>query len=77
VLDCISIESSYALVEEATPESSDVPTQVVTLLPADTWPRKCITPTAIPAYTIFGKAFTQFGVISPPIASHFDFDVMF
>jgi NADPH:quinone reductase-like Zn-dependent oxidoreductase len=77
VLDCISTESSYKLIADAIPETRNRPTQVVTLLPADTWPRKDITPTVILAYTTFGKAFTKFGLEFPPIASHFDFGVMF
>ncbi|KAF1974046.1 GroES-like protein [Bimuria novae-zelandiae CBS 107.79] len=77
VLDCVSTESSYKLIADALPETTDTPAQVVTLLPADTWPRKDITPTAILAYTSLGKPFTKFGVDFPEIPPHFEFGVMF
>jgi len=77
VLDCVSTESSYKLIAEALPETSERPIQVVTLLPADTWPRKDVKVTPVLAYTIFGKPFTKFGVDFPAIPPHHDYGVMF
>ncbi|KAF2704361.1 GroES-like protein [Pleomassaria siparia CBS 279.74] len=77
VLDCVSTEASYKLIVEALPEKSEKPIQVVTLLPADTWPRKDVEPTVILAYTTLGKAFTKFGIDFPAMTSHFDFGVKF
>jgi NADPH:quinone reductase-like Zn-dependent oxidoreductase len=77
-LDCVSTEASYKLICEALPESSDdKPIQVVTLLPADTWPRKDIQPTTILAYTTLGKAFSKFGIDFPAMPAHFEFGVKF
>ncbi|PVH97219.1 oxidoreductase-like protein [Periconia macrospinosa] len=75
VLDCVSTADSYKLIASALPETLEAPAQMVTLLPADAWPRKDITPTVLLAYTSFGKAFTKFGVDFPPIPAHFDFGV--
>jgi hypothetical protein len=77
VLDCVSTKASFALIAEALPEKSDVPIQVVTLLPADTWPRKDIKPTSTLAYTTFGKAFSKYGKDVPAIPSHHEFGKMF
>lgn len=51
--------------------------QVVTLLPTDAWPRADVTATAVLAYTVFGKAFSKFGMDFPEIAPHYDFGVKF
>ncbi|KAJ4337891.1 hypothetical protein N0V95_008205 [Ascochyta clinopodiicola] len=77
VLDCVSTESSYGLIAQALPESPEKPVQVVTLLPAHSWPRKDITATHVLAYTTFGKPFTKFGIDFPAIPPHFEFGVMF
>ncbi|KAF1956493.1 oxidoreductase-like protein [Byssothecium circinans] len=77
VLDCISTEASYKIIAEALPEASEKSIHVVTLLPADAWPRADIKPTTILAYTTLGKAFTKFGIDFPPIPEHFDFGVKF
>jgi hypothetical protein len=50
---------------------------VVTLLPADSWPRKDVQVTTVLAYTSLGKAFSKFGMDFPPMPPHFDFGVMF
>jgi hypothetical protein len=77
VLDCISTEASYKLIAETLPEKIEKPTHVVTLLPADTWPRKDVQPTPILAYTTFGEAFNKLGIDFPAIIANFDFGVKF
>ncbi|CAI6334278.1 unnamed protein product [Periconia digitata] len=77
VLDCVSTESSYKIVAEALPEKIETKTHVVTLLPADTWPRKDVQPTVVLAYTTFGKAFSKFGMEFPAMPATFNFGVKF
>jgi hypothetical protein len=47
VLDCISTKESYTLIAQALPYGAEIPVQLITLLPADTWPRKDIVPTTM------------------------------
>jgi hypothetical protein len=77
VVDCVSTEASYKLIADALPEKSEKPAHVVTLLPADAWPRKDVQVTTVLAYTTLGKAFSKFGMDFPPIPLHFDFGIMF
>lgn len=77
ILDCVSNESSYKLIAEALPEKLETPPQIITLLPAETWPRKDVTPTVLLCYTAFGKAFTKFGSDFPAIPSHHEYAAKF
>lgn len=77
VLDCISTAESFKIIAEALPDTIDTPVRMVTLLPADAWPRNDVKPTTILAYTTFGKAFTKFGIDFPALTSHFDFGIRF
>lgn len=77
VLDCISTEPSYKLIADSIPATPQKPVQLATLLPADTWPRKDITPMVVKGYTSLGEAFTKFGIDFPPMPDHFEHAVMF
>lgn len=77
ILDCISTKASYDIIAKAIPEVADKGINMVTLLPADAWPRNDITPTVILAYTSLGKAFAKFGIDFPEIAAHYEFGVTF
>ncbi|EHL01061.1 putative Zinc-type alcohol dehydrogenase-like protein C2E1P3.01 [Glarea lozoyensis 74030] len=50
---------------------------LVTLLPADEFPRKDVNVQVVLAYTTFGEAFSKFGTDFPAIEEHYKFGVMF
>lgn len=77
VLDCISTESSYKICADTLSSNASLELHCVTLLPAETWPRKDVNPQPVLAYTSFGEEFSKFGATFPSMQDHYELSVKF